>query len=61
MTNEEKKLAKEKLIRSIETCISYLASLMPDDHIIIGMQSEISNLKRQEMLGLMSFDQITLS
>ncbi len=61
MTNEERKLAKEKLIKSIETCLSYLGFLIPEDNTLIAIQGEVSNLKRQEMLGLMSFDQITLS
>jgi Caspase domain/Effector-associated domain 11 len=63
--NQIKKTAKEKLIRDFADAIKYLETqLQPDNtskNTLLLMQGELSNLKRQEMLGLMSFDQITLS
>ncbi len=60
-----KKTAKEKLIRDFADAIKYLETkVQPDStskNTLLLMQGELSNLKRQEMLGLMSFDQITLS
>jgi hypothetical protein len=63
--NAFKKTAKEKLIKDLPSAVQYLESQLNDDssskNTLLLMQGELSNLKRQEMLGLMSFDQITLS
>jgi hypothetical protein len=60
-----KKTAKEKLIRDLAAAVQYLETHLKEDssskNTLLLMQGELSNLKRQEMLGLMSFDQITLS
>jgi Caspase domain/Effector-associated domain 11 len=63
--NQIKKTAKEKLIQNLANAVQYLESQLKEDssskNTLLLMQGELSNLKRQEMLGLMSFDQITLS